>query len=174
MKKELDEKLCAKYPEIFKDRFGDMRKTAMCWGFDVGDGWYNIIDALCASLYYDYKMAQNDFEYKLKIVQRSDYRENLNDEEQKYRVFSTPIEVERARLKMIEERQAIPVAVQVKEKFGCLRFYVDNATIVHHKLIAMAENLSSKTCDVCGAPATPKKVHTGWISTRCDEHKNAQ
>jgi hypothetical protein len=50
MRKELDEALCAKYPEIFKDRHGDVRETAMCWGFECGDGWYNIIDNLCATI----------------------------------------------------------------------------------------------------------------------------
>ena len=50
MRKELDEELCKKYPEIFKDRYADMRTTAMCWGFDCGDGWYNIIDAVCAQI----------------------------------------------------------------------------------------------------------------------------
>ena len=50
MRKELDEALCAKYPEIFRDRNGDMRTTAMCWGFECGDGWYNIIDAACAMI----------------------------------------------------------------------------------------------------------------------------
>lgn len=50
MRKELDEALCAKYPEIFKHRNGDMRTTAICWGFECGDGWYNIIDNLCATI----------------------------------------------------------------------------------------------------------------------------
>ena len=50
MRKELDEALCKKYPEIFKDRNGDMRTTAMCWGFECGDGWYHIIDAACAQI----------------------------------------------------------------------------------------------------------------------------
>jgi hypothetical protein len=27
---------------LYKYRFGDMRKTAMCWGFP-GDGWYDLI-----------------------------------------------------------------------------------------------------------------------------------
>lgn len=49
MRKELDEALCKKYPGIFKNRRGDMRKTAMCWGFP-GDGWYKIIDELCEKL----------------------------------------------------------------------------------------------------------------------------
>ena len=50
MRKELDEALCKKYPEIFRDRHGDMRTTAMCWGFECGDGWYHIIDAACAQI----------------------------------------------------------------------------------------------------------------------------
>ena len=50
MRKELDEALCKKYPVIFRDRHGDMRTTAMCWGFECGDGWYNIIDAACAQI----------------------------------------------------------------------------------------------------------------------------
>jgi len=50
MRKKLDEALCKKYPEIFRDRNGDMRTTAMVWGFDCGDGWYNIIDAVCAQI----------------------------------------------------------------------------------------------------------------------------
>lgn len=41
MKKELDNALCKKYPEIFRDRNGDMKNTCMVWGFP-GDGWYNL------------------------------------------------------------------------------------------------------------------------------------
>lgn len=47
MSPELDKALCDKYPKIFANRHGDMRNTAMCWGFACGDGWYNIIDTLC-------------------------------------------------------------------------------------------------------------------------------
>ncbi len=47
MTKELDEKLCKDYPKIFVDRYADMRTTAMCWGFDCGDGWYWLVDNLC-------------------------------------------------------------------------------------------------------------------------------
>jgi len=50
MKQELDEALCAKYPKIFCDRHGNMKETAMCWGFECGDGWYNIIDQLCNNI----------------------------------------------------------------------------------------------------------------------------
>jgi len=48
MKKELDDALCAKYPKIFADRHKSMQETCMCWGFDCGDGWYDLIDNLCS------------------------------------------------------------------------------------------------------------------------------
>lgn len=50
MNQELDKTLCEKYPKIFSLRYGDMTDTAMCWGFEHDDGWYNIIDQLCANI----------------------------------------------------------------------------------------------------------------------------
>lgn len=50
MTPELDKALCEKYPKIFADRNRSMTITAMCWGFDVGDGWYALIDVLCEEL----------------------------------------------------------------------------------------------------------------------------
>ena len=64
MNSDLDKQLCDKYPDIFKDRHGDMRETAMCWGFDCGDGWYNIIDNLCATIRNrEYNLKLNKKEY---------------------------------------------------------------------------------------------------------------
>ena len=50
MRKELDEELCRKYPQIFCNRHAPMTQTSMCWGFDCGDGWYNIINMLCTNI----------------------------------------------------------------------------------------------------------------------------
>ena len=50
MKQEFDELLCKQYPKIFRDRHAPMTETCMCWGFDVGDGWFNIINQLCANI----------------------------------------------------------------------------------------------------------------------------
>jgi len=47
MRQELDEKLCADYPKIFAERHGKPQNTAMCFGFECGDGWYWLIDQLC-------------------------------------------------------------------------------------------------------------------------------
>ena len=50
MSPELDKELVSKYPKIFADRYGNMYETAMCWGFEVGDGWATLIDDLCAKI----------------------------------------------------------------------------------------------------------------------------
>lgn len=39
MKKELDIALCTDFPLCFSERNGDMKNTAMCWGFECSDGW---------------------------------------------------------------------------------------------------------------------------------------
>jgi len=50
MKQSLDKQLVEKYPKIFKDRYTDMKDTAMCWGMECDDGWYWLIDSLCESI----------------------------------------------------------------------------------------------------------------------------
>lgn len=50
MSPELDDALCAKFPLIFVDRHGDPAMTAMCWGFEVGDGWFALVDVLSREL----------------------------------------------------------------------------------------------------------------------------
>jgi hypothetical protein len=50
MTQEPDDLLCHRYPHIFLDRHGDPTETAMYWGFQCGDGWFEIIDDLCAEI----------------------------------------------------------------------------------------------------------------------------
>jgi hypothetical protein len=142
MSPELDRQLCEKYPKIFADRNKPMTETAMCWGFEHGDGWYNIIDQLCANIqgHIDWKNSQrelllNDNPYKVKIPEH------------------------------------VPqlVASQVKEKFGTLRFYYDGGDEYIRGLVSLAESMSGVICEECGAPGQQRK--DGWIRTLCDHHE---
>lgn len=47
MSPELDKKLVEAYPKIFSERNGDMKETAMFWGFTHGDGWYDLLERMC-------------------------------------------------------------------------------------------------------------------------------
>lgn len=57
MTPEQDKYLCKKYPKIFKDRDGSIVETCMAWGFECGDGWFDLIDTLCQQIqrYIDWK-----------------------------------------------------------------------------------------------------------------------
>ncbi len=116
---KLDERLCEKYPQIFADRHADMRKTAMCWGFDCDDGWFDIIDELCEEI-----------------------MQVCGDER-------------------------VPVATQVKEKFGRLCFYIYGGNDAVHKAISKAEKKSSVTCEKCSKEGTLRG--TSWVKTLCDK-----
>jgi hypothetical protein len=50
MKQELDQLLCEKYPKMMVNRTKSMQETCMCWGFDCGDGWFNILDQLMGNI----------------------------------------------------------------------------------------------------------------------------
>jgi hypothetical protein len=117
-----DELLCERYRVIFRDRHGAMTATAMCWGFACGDGWYALIDTLCAE------------------IQRH---------------------VDAAHVQPV-------VAVQVKEKFGALRFYTTGGDEYTRGLIWAADAMSAFICEKCGAPAVSSG--NGWIVTHCAEH----
>jgi len=160
MRRELDEALCAKYPLIFKDRNADMRTTAMCWGLECGDGWYNIIDVLCGLLTSDYRQAQSRYESIKDLVDQPRW-EGSKD-------IVTQEKIDEAKAKLDEETLKVPVAVQVKEKFGGLRFYVQAATDKHYQYISFAESMSYRTCEECGAPG--KTYTDGWHTTLCDIH----
>ena len=130
MNPELDKKLCEKYPQIFANRHADMRTTAMCLGFDCGDGWYTIIDVLCMHL-----QARRDGYLAWPEGAREIYQ---------------------------------PVAAQVKEKYGGLRFYYDGGDDFSDGVVAMAEAMSYRTCEKCGNPGVLREG--GWLKTLCDEH----
>jgi hypothetical protein len=57
--------------------------------------------------------------------------------------------------------------LQVKEKWGGLRFYVDGTKELLDFIDEM-EARSLEICEVCGQPGRPREG--GWVRTLCDEH----
>jgi hypothetical protein len=68
--------------------------------------------------------------------------------------------------------------LQVKSKFGGLRFYVSQPSEALHRAIRGAEDESCKTCEECGAPGIADswagKENSGWIMTLCPQHGEAR
>jgi len=59
-----------------------------------------------------------------------------------------------------------PVADQVKQKFGGLRFYITGGDERIEGMIMMAESMSYKLCEWCGNKG--KLRSGGWVTTLCD------
>lgn len=70
-----------------------------------------------------------------------------------------------------KDSEVVPqvVAVQVKEKFGTLRFYYDGGDSKIDGMVRMAESMSGVMCEECGKPG--KTRQGGWIKVLCDEHE---
>lgn len=171
MKKELDDKLCADFPEIFRDRHGNMRETCMCWGFECGDGWYSLIDLLCAFLTSKVRQLQHDIEH-ISNMMRSENKGHWSEWMVKHYSQET---LDKKKAELEEEIEKIPVAVQVKEKFGTLQFYVGGATDEQYNYIRFAESMSGRICETCGTTEDVFQT-SGWIKTTCktcspDEYK---
>lgn len=183
MRKELDEALCAKYPKLFRDRHAPMNVTCMCWGFDCGDGWYNIIDALCSNIqsHIDWRRNQrlNALRFN-RALQKGIDGDNGVALEKYYSNGKYPLspwqqenidkEIKAKKFRTVPNATRQVVVSQVKEKFGTLRFYVDRGNDEIHAMINMAESMSARTCEVCGSPG--KSNSHGWITTLCETHRN--
>lgn len=146
MREELDQKLCEAYPLMFKNRHAPMNETCMCWGFEHGDGWYEIINQLCANIQHhiDWSHKSNAWDIKWNAEHPDEQR---------------------------EVRPIVPQVVvdQVKEKFGTLRFYYTGGDDVIDGMVRMAEAMTGVTCEQCGAPAVTRSG--GWVRTLCETHE---
>ena len=60
--------------------------------------------------------------------------------------------------------------MDIKEKFGGLRWYDENGNEETYRIVFRYEQLSKLVCIRCGAKAT--KISKGWISPYCDKCAN--
>jgi hypothetical protein len=174
MRKELDEKLCSKYPKIFRDRRGNMQTTAMCWGFEHNDGWYNIIDKMCANIQHHINVSRKHrfdalvYNRTLCRVAKGDYTIYNQLSKWKQEQIDEALKDPEPQLKKVPETCPQVVATQVKEKFGSLRFYYYGGDDIVAAFVNMAESMSHVMCEMCGAPGSERGG--GWIQTLCDDH----
>jgi len=179
MKQELDELLCKKYPKMMVNRNKDMKETCMCWGFECGDGWYNILDQLMANIQHriDWKEKQRNSTIKYNEMATQAKAGNFELFETYHPSLSQEYKDRRMGEIVADDLRELPETIpqvtldQVKEKFGTLRFYYSGGDDSIDGMVRMAESMSAVTCEECGVPGRIR--HGGWISTLCDEHARA-
>ncbi|HMI53388.1 MAG TPA: hypothetical protein VK525_17880 [Candidatus Saccharimonadales bacterium] len=210
MNAELTQRLVKRFPVLYQDYRSPMTQTCMCWGFEHGDGWFEIIWQLSLAIeeelayswlrkrWYLFNKSLfrswNKFVYKLSPA-RQDTRkqEGSGTDQDPYRwvvVEKAPSDwlarlacrifpasrfggprtwfatLQSLGFKILVRRPYTGFSVmQVKEKFGTLRFYCDSSDAIN-RYIRFAERLSAVTCEDCGEPGKPND--SGWIRTQCD------
>jgi hypothetical protein len=50
MEQAKQQQIFTKYPVLFQEKDLPMRETCMCWGIDLPDAWYELLDKLCDRL----------------------------------------------------------------------------------------------------------------------------
>jgi hypothetical protein len=177
MKQELDKLLCERYPKMMVNRNKPMQETCMCWGFECGDGWFNILDQLMGNIQHhiDWKLRQQRIatDYNAMATQAKAGNFDLFEENMK---DTANLEYKEKRLAEIVagDFRSVPNAVpqvtldQIKEKFGTLRFYYTGGDDEISGMVRMAESMSGVVCEECGSPG--KRRGGGWIYTACDAH----
>lgn len=174
MNQKLDQELCNKYPKIFANRYGAMTETCMCWGFECGDGWYTLLDTLCASIQHHIDWRANDREHVIEFNEMvaaglagdlTLLRDSFKTSPDTDRIIQ---EVLARGPRKVPDIVPQVVADQVKEKFGGLRFFYTGGDDTIDGMVKFAESLSERTCEACGAPGHSRGG--GWITTLCDLH----
>jgi hypothetical protein len=181
MKQELDKLLCERYPKMMVNRNKNMQETCMCWGFECGDGWFNILDQLMGSIQHhiDWKEKQrkwaidyNEMAAQCKAGNFDLFEESMKD--------ITNSEYKEQRLAEIvagdfrEIPESIPQVTldQVKEKFGTLRFYYSGGDDYISGMVSLAESLTGVTCESCGNVG--ERRGGGWVHTYCTPCEEAR
>lgn len=174
MSPELTRKLVEKYPKIFQlvtDPGPDPKHCISLFQFECGDGWFNILDALCS-------LIQSHIDQRQRDIDRISSMNHMVAE-YAYGNRDPLLEYCRHNEKSVNfwaqsgfQQVPLPIAqvtaTQVKEKYGGLRFYYNGGDDYVSAVVDMAEVMSDRTCEVCGAPGKPNSH--GWIVTRCDQH----
>jgi hypothetical protein len=181
MKQELDKLLCEKYPKMMVNRNKNMQETCMCWGFDCGDGWFNILDQLMGSIQHhiDWKEKQRKWamEYNEMAAQAKAGNFDLfvettkaqpNDEYKEKRLA----EIVAGDFRQVPESIPQVTLDQVKEKFGTLRFYYSGGDDEISGMVRMAESMTGVTCESCGNPG--ERRGGGWVHTYCTPCEEAR
>ena len=156
----------SKYPRMFSRPYG---------GFAIGEGWYPIIESLCANIHSHVTWARQqrlrdhlrNRAYKkgrdavLMYLTRGK-EPNMWDEDRADQIMEEGLIEPRAKTNYV-------YVAQIKEKFGGLRFYYDGGDDVVSGMVRMAEAWADNTCEVCGNVG--KMRRGGWVRTLCDAHE---
>ena len=127
MSPHLEEKLYREFPDLFEYAIPGRSKVEypIEYGIECGDGWFHPIFTLCCMIHNEFINRQRDIEFTKRHNERVDAGELIG------------------KRRRVPKKIKYPKVVQIKSKFGSLRFYVNNTTTEMASAISYTELLCS-------------------------------
>jgi len=140
MDSELEKKLFSIEPGWFNR--SDIQRSAMCWGIECGNGWFNILKFLLQTA----KNREESWD-----MDRDYYEELLSKGED-------PPKHLKEQFGSLELRNPFKPGVfeitQIKEKYAGLCFYYRGGTEDYDNIVRAMEGYSYCVCEICGQETT--------------------
>ena len=161
-------KLIDKYPKLFVQHSLPCTQTSMCWLFECGDGWFELLDNLCDRLQFD--TDRNGYPQ----IEFTQIKEKFGSG--RFYYTSTPTVRENIfklyGFKYIFNHYYWGYSRGVL-KLGCIGIQFFDENLFRHQgvqegVISVFEDLAGKTCEKCGKMDVVKQTE-GWIVTLCPE-----
>ncbi len=170
----LYEDLIAKYPNLFP-----IGKIPCSTSIDCDIGWYRIISLLCENINSHVSYVRKERMWALLKNRALERARRHNDPTILVRYFTKRfptlsnqwvLEKSANEFNCGAIQKLAPVCkkvaiLQVKEKFGTLRFYTQGGDSTVYGMIRMAESMSAVICEYCGNPG--KAGGSRWVKTLC-------
>ncbi len=157
--------LVKKYPNLFRDYGGDMRKTCFAFGFECDKGWYKLLDEI------GQKLTDLDVE---KYVIADQVKEKLGGLSFYYHTENLPTSIwdwwpKNYYFRKFWYHGWIRF---IRKCFTRLRMFLGILSVYEKvcDIIETAEEKSYETCEVCGKPG--KTIGRSWLKTICDDCDN--
>ena len=146
MNKANTDYLISSFPKLYceANHLDSLENPFSVYGFECGDGWFSLLKELSS---------------ELTLLIESTPVKCINCDQEVHQHNSTECE---------RYSPTWPHAVQVKEKFGSLRFYMEGAVSpAMYSVIDAFESSSLTICEACGSLGELRKT-MGWWAVRCD------
>ena len=158
MNKHYDRYLVKHYPILYQGRHKSPKHTCMCWGFECGDGWFNLINSLSFVL----EMISRKYHIQIVATQIKEKYGTLRFYYDWYYWWGSHYyRIPDKFWWLCELRGKVFALFLSKSKTRKLSRLI---TV----LIDNAERVSHHICEQCGAWG--KTRGTGWLVTLCDKH----
>lgn len=161
-------KMEEKFPKMFKDKYYG--------GFAVGEGWWPILEVLCAEIHSHVENKRRQRLRSLRLVRAKakgidaliKFYQGDRETPSEWHIESAYETLAGANIEVTPRLNHIAIR-QIKEKFGGLRFYYDGGDDYIRGLESMAESWAGRSCETCGERG--ERRGGGWIRTLCDKHE---